>query len=99
MSVRAFIANASAGLPNLPNALVPPNFSLNSTINWQPVGAAQNIPELKPNTPYVVDWDYSLPTATGTHTCCLAVISSPDDPFNNPATDIVQLVTLDKRVC
>src|SRR5262249_12945075 len=37
--------------------------------------------------------------STATHTCCLAVVSSPDDPFTNPATDIATLVTGDKRAC
>jgi photosystem II stability/assembly factor-like uncharacterized protein len=99
VSVRAFVADASAGLPNLPNALVPPNFDLTASPNWQPVGPAQTIPVLKPNRPVIVYWDFNLPMTTATHTCCLAVLSSPDDPFNNPSTDIVQLITMDKRVC
>ena len=34
--VRAFLADASAGLPALPNALTPPDFNLSSTANWTP---------------------------------------------------------------
>jgi photosystem II stability/assembly factor-like uncharacterized protein len=97
--VRAFVADASAGLPNLPNALAPPNFDLTSTALWQPVGPAQTIDELKPNRPVIVFWDFALPLSAATHTCCLAVISSPDDPLNDPSTSIGALVTLDKRVC
>lgn len=97
--VRTFVANASASLPNLPNALVPPNFVLSSTANWQPVGNAQTIAELKPSTPYVVFWDYDIPASSATHTCCLAVISCADDPFTNTTTVISQLVSQDKRVC
>jgi photosystem II stability/assembly factor-like uncharacterized protein len=99
VQVCAFVADASAGLPNLPNALTPPNFDLTSTAAWQPVGLAQTIAELKPNRPIIVSWDYTMPLGSATHTCCLAVVSSPDDPYNNPSSDIVQLITMDKRVC
>jgi photosystem II stability/assembly factor-like uncharacterized protein len=97
--VRAFVADASAGLPPLPNALVPPNFNLSSAAVWTPVGPAQMIPQLVPNRPVIVTWDFNLPASTATHTCCLAVVSSADDPFTNTATDIGTLVTGDKRAC
>jgi photosystem II stability/assembly factor-like uncharacterized protein len=99
VSVRAFVADASLGLPPLPNALVAPAFDLSSTAAWAPVGPAQTIATLVPNRPVVISWDFALPTGTATHTCCLAVVSSPDDPFSNLATDIATLVTGDKRVC
>jgi hypothetical protein len=99
VSVRAFVADASLGLPPLPNALAPPAFNLTSTATWTPVGPAQTIATLVPNRPAVVTWDFALPSGTATHTCCLAVVSSPDDPFSNAATDIATLVTGDKRVC
>jgi photosystem II stability/assembly factor-like uncharacterized protein len=99
VSVRAFVADASAGLPALPNALTPPSFNLSSTANWTPVGPAQTIPLLVPNRPAMVTWDFAFPISTATHTCCLAVVSSADDAFTNPATDIGTLVTGDKRAC
>ena len=99
VSVRAFVADASAGLPPLPNALVPPNFNLSSTVVWTPVGPAQTIPQLIPNRPVIVTWDFNFPASTATHTCCLAVVSSADDPFTNTATDIGTLVTGDKHAC
>lgn len=99
VSVRAFVADASAGLPALPNALTPPSFNLSSSANWTPVGPAQTIPLLVPSRPVIVTWDFALPISTATHTCCLAVVSSADDPFTNPATDIATLVTGDKRAC
>jgi hypothetical protein len=97
--VRAFVADAHLGLPALPNALSPPNFDLTSTTVWTPVGAAQMIPTLHPNRPAIVSWDFTVPSTTATHTCCLAVVSSGDDPFSNPATDVATLVSQDKRVC
>jgi photosystem II stability/assembly factor-like uncharacterized protein len=99
VAVRAFVADATGGLPSLPNALVPPNFDLVNMTVWQPVGPAQTIPVLKPNRPVIVYWDFALPVTAATHTCCLAVISSADDPFNNANVDTWQLVTMDKRVC
>lgn len=61
VSIRAFIADASAGLPDLPNNLTAPNFDLVNTTNWTPVGAAQTVAELKPNRPSVVYWDFTIP--------------------------------------
>jgi hypothetical protein len=99
VSVRAFVADASLGLPALPGALVPPNFNLSSSAHWTPVGPAQTIPRLLPNRPVIVSWDFAFPAGAATHTCCLAVLSSADDPFNNTNTDIGTLVTGEKRAC
>jgi hypothetical protein len=99
VSVRAFVADASLGLPLLPNSLTPPSFNLSSTTVWKPVGPAQTIATLQPNRPAVVSWDFNLPIGTATHTCCLAVVSSPDDPITSDATDIGTLVTGDRHVC
>ena len=99
VSVRAFVADASAGLPALPNALAPPAFNLTSTAVWSPVGPAKTIAQILPNRPVVVSWDFVFPATSATHTCCLAVVSSADDPFVSPATDIATLVTADKRAC
>jgi hypothetical protein len=98
VSVRAFLADASIGLPALPNALVPPAFNLSSTTNWTPVGAAQTIASLVPNRPAVVTWNYTLPITAATHTCCLVAISCPDDPLTNTSTNVGTLVSMDKRV-
>ena len=99
VSVRAFFADASAGLPNLPNALVPPAFNLSSTANWTPIGAAQNIPVLEPNRPVIVSWDWTVPMTAATHSCLLAVISSGDDPITTTETNVNALVSAEKRVC
>lgn len=98
VSVRAFLADASAGLPALPNALVPPNFNLGAGA-WTPVGAAQTVPLLEPNRPVIVSWDYTVPSTAATHTCCLAVISSAQDPMTNTEVNIGLLMPNEKRVC
>jgi len=97
--VRAFLADASAGLPALPNALTPPDFNLTSTADWTPIGPAQTVPLLEPNRPVIVSWDYVVPTSAATHSCLLAVISSPDDSMANPETNVNVLVKNEKHVC
>jgi hypothetical protein len=97
--VRAFFADASAGLPALPNALTPPDFNLSSTANWQPIGVAQNIPILEPNRPVVVSWDWTVPATAATHSCLLAVVSANDDPISTLETDVNVLIDTEKRVC
>ncbi len=97
--VRAFLADASAGLPPLPNALAPPNFNLSSTVNWTPIGAAQTIPVLEPNRPVIVSWDFTVPSTAATHSCLMAVASSAEDPITTTETVVHQLIKNEKRVC
>lgn len=97
--VRAFFADAHAGLPSLPNALTPPDFNLTSTTNWQPIGPAQTIPVLEPNRPVIVAWDWTVPMSANTHSCLLAVISSGDDPITTAETNVNNLIKSEKRVC
>jgi photosystem II stability/assembly factor-like uncharacterized protein len=99
VSVRAFIADASSGPPVLPAPLVPPNFALPKAIGWMPVGPPRTIAKLVPNRPAVVSWDFDFPASTATHSCCLAVLSSPDDPFTSPETQLTQFIPFDKHVC
>lgn len=97
--VRAFLADASAGLPPLPNALTPPAFNLTSTANWTPIGPAQTVALLEPNRPVMVSWDYTVPNSAATHSCLLAVVSSAEDPMANPQTNVDLLINDEKRVC
>jgi len=99
VSVRAFFADAHAGLPSLPNALVAPAFNLTSSAGWQPIGPAQTIPVLEPNRPLIVSWDWTVPMSAHTHSCLLAVVSSADDPITTPETNVNLLVNSEKRVC
>jgi hypothetical protein len=96
--VRAFFADAHAGLPSLPNALVPPDFNLSSTADWQPIGSAQTIPILEPNRPVIVSLDWTVPAGANTHSCLLAVVSS-DDPITTTETNVNNLIKSEKRVC
>ncbi|SPJ87237.1 uncharacterized protein FTOL_12199 [Fusarium torulosum] len=96
--VRAFIANAATGLPNLPGPLVPPQFDVLSSGAWTPVGPAQHISTLIPNRPGVVSWDFVIPPAETTHSCCLLVVSSDENIFNDTNTDVATLVQFNKQV-
>lgn len=64
LRVRAFLADASAGLPALPNALTPPDFNLTSTLHWTPIGPVQSVGVLEPNRPVIVSWDYVEPAGS-----------------------------------
>lgn len=97
--VRAFFADAHAGLPSLPNALIPPDFNLSSITDWQPIGPAQMIPLLEPNRPAIVSWDWTVPMSANTHSCLLAVASSADDPITTTETNVSNLIATEKRVC
>ncbi len=97
--VRAFFANAHAGLPSLPNPLVPPDFDLDNTDDWTPIGPAKTIPLLEPNRPVVVSWDWAVPEAADTHSCLIGVVSSPDDPITTTETNVDKLIKAEKRVC
>jgi len=99
VKVRAFLADASAGLPALPNALVAPSFNLTSTADWTPIGGTQTVPLLEPNRPVVVSWDYTVPSSAATHSCLLAVISSDEDSYANSETNINALVKSEKKIC
>jgi photosystem II stability/assembly factor-like uncharacterized protein len=96
--VRAFFSSAATGLPSLPNPLTPPNFDLSATTDWHPIGPAKTIPVLEPNRPVVVSWDWSIPAGATTHSCLLAVMSSPDDPITTTQTNVDALVRAEKRV-
>lgn len=97
VSVRAFLADASAGLPNLQAPLVPPAFAMPAGA-WTPVGPAITIPTLEPNRPVIVSWDYTLPASAATHSCMLAVCSSADDPITTTQVNPGILVPSEKRV-
>jgi hypothetical protein len=99
LRVRAFFADASAGLPPLPNALTPPDFNLTSTADWMPIGPAQTVALLEPNRPVIVSWDYTVPNTAATHSCLLAVVSSGEDPMVNTETNVDLLIASEKRVC
>lgn len=101
--VRAFFANASLALPNLPAALAHPELTLPNENTpgaaWRAVGPVRVIPTLEPNRPVVVSWDWTIPLDAATHSCLMAVVSGGDDPITTTETTIGTLITSEKRVC
>ena len=96
--VRAFVAEASAGTPDLPNALVPPAFDLVNTDHWRPVGCTKTIPRLRPNRPVIVSWESCTPASSTTNYSFLGVVSCAQDPIEAMETDIRELSANEKRV-
>jgi photosystem II stability/assembly factor-like uncharacterized protein len=83
--VRAFFANASAGLPNLPSDFWTsgkPFAADPSATSWVPVGPTQTVPELQPGETTVVEWDWTVPMSAAAHSCLLALVTSPEDPLD-----------------
>lgn len=96
VQVMVLLANASAGLPNLPagyEANVQAGTAI-STPHWQTVGF-QTLNDLRVGFPQVAAFDLPstlLPPpaslAGNAHFCLLALLHSPDDPFGNTQTHV-----------
>ncbi|EFL31953.1 glycosyl hydrolase [Streptomyces viridochromogenes DSM 40736] len=102
VQVRAFIADASAGLPALPA-----DFWTNgkpftgdpTATSWSPVGPTRTIGQLKPAEPSVIAWDYNAPLSASEHSCILAVTTCAQDPLNGAGIlDVSTLVPNRKHV-
>jgi hypothetical protein len=83
VKVKPLYANASMGLPSLPNdfwATYPGPWTTSSS--WAPVDASvpfQTIPRLDPHTPAILTWNWTVPTTAHEHTCMFVVISGDND--------------------
>jgi photosystem II stability/assembly factor-like uncharacterized protein len=101
IQVRAFFADASAGLPSLPSdfwSAGKPFSADPSGTTWTPVGPTQTIVELDPAEPGIVEWDWFVPAAA-THSCLLAMATCTEDPLNGSGVfDVATLVTSRKQV-
>ncbi len=101
VQARAFFADASAGLPNLPAdfwtafpGADPADISI-----WAPIGPAQTIPTLEPNRPVILTWDWNVPVSAATHSCLLAVVTAAGDPITATELNPAALIPAEKRVC
>jgi len=85
VQVRAFFANASAGLPTLPAdfwSSGKPFTGDPSGTDWTPIGPTKVIPELEPAEPGIVEWDWFVPDTAATHSCLLAFATCTEDPLD-----------------
>lgn len=100
--VRAFFANAAAGLPALPGdfwSAGKPFTGDPVSTEWAPVGPTQTIPVLEAAEPGVVEWDWTVPGTAGEHSCLLVVTTCDQDPLDGGGIlDPGTLITTRKQV-
>jgi hypothetical protein len=91
--VIALWADATAGLPLLPDDFWSTTFpagstscgALDSSTGWsfvEPANPCRVIPVVNPALPEVVGFDWSVPTTAAEHSCMLAIVESADDPLD-----------------
>ncbi len=83
--VRAFFANASAGLPNLPGDFwtgLKPFDADPSAMFWTPIGSKQTVAELEPGETTVLVWNWTVPMSAAGHSCLLALATCTEDPLS-----------------
>ena len=100
VTVKVMATGASAGMPDLPADFWSTWPNSGGDAYWTAVGAPQTIPFLEPLRPTVLEWDWTPPMGSDTHTCMLVVVDSPSDPLPSAAKvfDVAGLVTKDKHV-
>ncbi|MFF0753037.1 glycosyl hydrolase [Streptomyces sp. NPDC004267] len=99
--VRAFLADASAGLPALPA-----DFWSNGkpfaadplATAYTPLGPTRTFARLGPAEPGVAEWDFLIPATAAEHSCVLAVATCDEDPVQAAEVfDVGTLVTTRKH--
>jgi len=98
--LRAFWANAGAGLPNLPADFWTafPNTDPSDTSVWHPVGASRILDVIYPGQPRVASWSWLVPGSAPTHSCMLAVAKSDEDAVTTSSLAIATAVNGDNNV-
>ncbi len=95
--VRAFFADASMGLPNLPPdfwSAGKPFVGTPGGTAWTSIGPTQTIPSLPAAEPGVLEWDWMVPATAADHSCLLAVATCNEDAINAAGVfDVGALVT------
>lgn len=102
VQVRAFFADASAGLPSLPAdfwSAGKPFVGTPSGTAWTPIGPTKTISELEAAEPGVVEWDWTVPGTASQHSCLLALATCTENPLDGTGIlDVGTLVTTRKQV-
>jgi photosystem II stability/assembly factor-like uncharacterized protein len=87
--VRAFVADASMGLPDLPAdfwSFPKPFLADPSAANWTPAGPASSPADLEPGQTLVVHWDWAVSMSAANHSCMLAIATCDQDMLSAPGT-------------
>jgi photosystem II stability/assembly factor-like uncharacterized protein len=98
---RAFFANASAGLPNLPGDFwtgVKPFDADPSAAFWTPIGPKQTVAEIEPGETAVFAWNWMVPMSAASHSCLLALVTCTEDALATGVLDVGQLVVDENNV-
>lgn len=91
--VVAIWADATTGLPLLPNDFWTTTFpagsttcgALDTSTGWQfvePANPCRVIPVVNPPVPEVVGFNWNVPAGAADHSCMLAIVESADDPID-----------------
>jgi hypothetical protein len=99
VAVKAFYADASVALPNLPSTFWNnfPNNSLPASSPWKAVGPHKTIAQVPTGRAQIVEFDWPVPASAANHTCMLVIISAANDPINTTELNIGSLVTNQKK--
>lgn len=96
VKVRAFFADASLALPDLPGDFSSPPKPFDGTPNaayWTAVDTAQSLQVLEPGQTAVFCWNWNVPASAADHTCVFAICTCDQDPLDLAGvTDIVTAV-------
>jgi hypothetical protein len=102
VKVRAFFADAHAGLPLLPmdfwNSGAP--FDADPSVGaWKPIGPRIFISSVAPGMPAIVEWDWAVPATANDHSCLLLLATCDENVLNGGGIRVVDtLVPMQKMV-
>ncbi|HEY7123766.1 MAG TPA: hypothetical protein VH540_07410 [Ktedonobacterales bacterium] len=100
IQVRAFFANASAGLPHLPNdfwAAGNPFSGTPSGPDWTPIGPTQTLSSLAAAEPAIMEWDWLVPSSAATHSCLLVVATCTEDVLDGGGILVVDTLVPNRK--
>jgi hypothetical protein len=102
VQVRAFFADASLGLPNLPSdfwSAGKPFLGTPSGTDWTSIGPTQSISQLPAAEPSVLEWDWAVPMTAADHSCLLVVATCVEDALSAAGVfDVASVVKGRKQV-
>jgi hypothetical protein len=98
-AVKAFFADASVGLPDLPAGFWTnfPNNTLPTTSAWQAIAPHAIIPTVEPGHAEVVGFDWAVPASAADHSCLLAIVSAANDTITTTELAVGALVANNKK--
>ena len=102
VKLRAFFADAHAGLPLLPidfwSSGAP--FDADPSVSaWTPIGPSIRISSVAPGQPAIVEWDWTVPAAANDHSCLLLLTTCDENVLDGSGTFVVDaLVPMQKMV-